>query len=1009
MEALKLNAQWSSASFSQGDGENDWKEYQTVVTYAPFEANRASKDYAVFNSPVDALVVKKADGTYASIQPVTPYTGAIYYDPTAMVYASKSLSVLAQTGSTSNGLKFSSDGTKVYTANASTIYQYTVSTPWDISTGTYATKSLVTSGKGTILSLWFSTDGTKLYVTGGNRIVYRYNLSTAWDLATATDSGTSYSTTTQITSGTASAVMFDRTGKIMYVHGINNTYQYGLTTAWDLTTASYSSKSLSVGTAVVDITISPDGKTVIWGRSTSIYYAYLRKAWDITTAKPIEVISTSSQDAGGVNGVEYSSDGSKVYILGTTNDTIYQYTVDGSPTFTNNLRYYSRFVSASVVDPTGVFISENGDYLFHVTNTASTDYIAQYNLSVPFDITTATYQTVISSINTYDANPSDIHVSSDGRWIFWTGQSSSPIQIHYMTTPWTITTATRVGTYTVPGVSCRGLTFSYDGLMLYVTSFSTIRQYSLSSAWDVSSAVFVGSYSLGFTPYTLSISPSGEYIFAMGASATLYRIKMATPYLISSASSVDSKSLSSQDSTMEGVAYGANGIIYTAGRTNDRIHEFDTGGIPPTPFAYQVGTASNPIAVFAPPPHTLVDFKESTSALIVSPTEFVKVSATSNSITVDFDNSVDPLVAASDMVKINSGTLVGSNWGDTGNSFITTSQEGNPLGVNVKSDGTKFWIIGNNSDQVREYTMSTPGNSSTATHTASYNGSATYGTDPRDINFSADGTKMYILGGTSGGTIYQFTLSTPWDITTATSASLNYSASGPSGPYSFDLSADGTKLYIMSNGDDYLYHYNLSTAWNISTAGAPGGANYYYIGGTDANPAGLRISSDGTTIYWIGQTSNTMYKIVLTTPYYLNNSAGVISGVRALPTSPVYWNFDFCTKYNRVYIVDGTNDRVIEYSTGVVYTTDTVTSVSVSGGDTVIGLAGTYSNIETIVLNPKAVNQQFVGFTESGANLIAESNKNILIDPKRHVKIGISANDYRDSISNVSINLWKES
>jgi hypothetical protein len=80
-------------------------------------------------------------------------------------YASKSLSVNAQEPA-ARDIAFSADGTKVYVVGSSTdtIYQYTLSTAWDVSTGSYATKSLSVAAQSTTPSgLAFSSDGTKAY------------------------------------------------------------------------------------------------------------------------------------------------------------------------------------------------------------------------------------------------------------------------------------------------------------------------------------------------------------------------------------------------------------------------------------------------------------------------------------------------------------------------------------------------------------------------------------------------------------------------------------------------------------------------------------------------------------------------------------------------------------------------------------------------------------------------------------------------------------------------------
>ena len=211
------------------------------------------------------------------------------WDVSTGSYASKSLSVASQS-TNPHGLTFSSDGTKAYVLEngSDTIYQYTLSTAWDVSTGSYASKSLSVNSQSTNPSgLAFSSDGTKAYVleSGVSDTIYQYTLSTAWDVSTGSYASKSLSVNSQ--EGNPNAIAFSSDGTKAYAVGSTNDtiYQYTLSTAWDVSTGSYASKSLSV----------------------------------------------ASQEATPL-GLAFSSDGSKAYIVGSTNDTIYQYTLSNTPT-----------------------------------------------------------------------------------------------------------------------------------------------------------------------------------------------------------------------------------------------------------------------------------------------------------------------------------------------------------------------------------------------------------------------------------------------------------------------------------------------------------------------------------------------------------------------------------------------------------------------------------------------------------------------------------------------------
>ena len=80
---------------------------------------------------------------------------------------------------------------------------------------------------------------------------------------------------------------------------------------------------------------------------------------------------------------------------------------------------------------------------------------------------------------------------------------------------------------------------------------------------------------------------------------------------------------------------------------------------------------------------------------------------------------------------------------------------------------------------------------------------------PRGVEFSADGTKMYIMGGASKS-IYQYTLSTAWAVNTASYDSVSFIVSSQdSAPRNVMFNSDGTKMYILGYQNETVYQYSL--------------------------------------------------------------------------------------------------------------------------------------------------------------------------------------------------------
>ncbi len=322
------------------------------------------KDYALVHNPLGS---NAGDTTY--------------YDVSAASYDSKSVSVNSQDGSML-AIAFKSDGTKMYAGGATgqVVFQYSLSTAWDVSTATYDSVSFDTSTQtGVLRGMDFSSDGTKMYVVGDTSdSVYQYTLSTAWDLSTASYASKSFSFTTQNTA--PFGVAFKTDGTKMYMVGDTtpeSVFQYSLSTAWDVSTASYDSKSKAVNTEVVratEIRFSSDGTKMLLlgGASTAdaVFSYTLSTAWDVSTASYDSVSADLSSQDTNIWSLYLKSDGTKMYVAGVTGgSTVYQYSIQGTDPYAatidiENGNYHS-------------ITSSTGGISFTLSNPVATDDVTK--------------------------------------------------------------------------------------------------------------------------------------------------------------------------------------------------------------------------------------------------------------------------------------------------------------------------------------------------------------------------------------------------------------------------------------------------------------------------------------------------------------------------------------------------------------------------------------------------------------------------------------------------------
>lgn len=179
--------------------------------------------------------------------------------------------------------------------------------------------------------------------------------------------------------------------------------------------------------------------------------------------------------------------------------------------------------------------------------------------------------------------------------------------------------------------------------------------------------------------------------------------------------------------------------------------------------------------------------------------------------------------------------------------FSVSSQESNPTDVSFNPDGTKMYVSGDTGNDVNEYSLSTAWNISTASYTQNFSVSSQE-TSPQGIVFNPDGTKMYIIG-TSGDDVNEYTLSTGFDVSTASYAQ-NFSVSSQdTSPQSVFFSPDGTKMYVLGFSGDDVNEYTLSTGFDVSTASY---SQNFSVSAQETSPKGLFFKTDGTEMYVLG-------------------------------------------------------------------------------------------------------------------------------------------------------------
>jgi hypothetical protein len=236
----------------------------------------------------------------------------------------------------------------------------------------------------------------------------------------------------------------------------------------------------------------------------------------------------------------------------------------------------------------------------------------------------------------------------------------------------------------------------------------------------------------------------------------------------------------------------------------------------------------------------------------------------------------------------------------TGSSPFTSMSQ-----VSMNNDGTMLYVDTLN-DNIIQYSLSTPFNMTTTSlvhnETPNYDNSYSKG-----LFIRRDGLMLWSMSGstTTSVRIYEHTFGTAWDLTTMSAGVIrnlpNPTANFPSGCF---FSPDGTNFYHhFRQSNSNTRWYTLSTPWDLTTASLAG---EYASGVEDGQHV---FSNDGTRM--ITRPSNLgLRQYVMTTPWDITT----ITGIESTISRP--WNMSgmYMDEYNSKFIVMNSGDVVTEWT-----------------------------------------------------------------------------------------------
>ena len=297
-----------------------------------------------------------------------------------------------------------------------------------------------------------------------------------------------------------------------------------------------------------------------------------------------------------------------------------------------------------------------------------------------------------------------------------------------------------------------------------------------------------------------------------------------------------------------------------------------------------------------------------------------------------------------------------------------SSQDADVTEVFFKPDGTSMYVVGNNSDRIYQYTLSIPWNITTASNVGAAN-LAAQDTNVQGLYIKDDGTKMFTVGVTTD-TVYEYRLATPWMVNTASNVSAKTIGSEESSARAIEFSRDGLNMYIVGTLSDTIYQYTLSTPWQVDTAIYA--SKSLSVVTKDNFPTALRFKPDGSTLYVIGQQNDSLNEYVLSTNWDIS-TATASNSILLNTTNPTGLYF----KYNgtSLYISDSSTDLIRQYDFNTSGIIPIDSNVYIVSGNIIY-----YNNVAYIATNANVTSESVFDFTrfnkiDSGNILLSAADR----------------------------------
>jgi len=580
------------------------------------------------------------------------------------------------------GMALNNDGSKLYVIGAfgDAIYEYTLSTAFDVSTGTFNDLFNVSAQETDPSGMAFNNDGTKVYVIGlVGQDINEYNLSTPFDVSTGVFNDL-FDVSAQET--VLRAMAFNNDGTKLYVIGTtgDDVNEYNLSTPFDVSTGVFNDlfDVSAQDTSPRGMAFNNDGTKlyVIGADSDNVNEYNLSTAFDVSTGAFNDLFSIGTQETA-PQGMAFNNDGTKLYVIGSTGDDINEYDIGSVQTGTtvqsNNLTILALSIDSVILNATSAnnFSSDNLTANPQNTTPANAGILYEWfkdGLSGFTILGNATSNNILFSSFT----------SVGETWFV----NATP---KVLTNNYDVSLGTVNDLFDVSGQESAptGMAFNNDGTKIYVIGEAgqDINEYNLSTAFDVSTGVFNDLFDVSSqdtSPLGMAFNNDGSKLYVIGATGQdINEYNLPTAFDVSTGVFNDLFDVSGQETIPVGMAFNNDGTkLYVVGETGQDINEYNL----PTAFDVSTGTFVDTFSVSG---------QETTPTGMAFNNDGSKLYVVGNT--------------GQDINEYNLSTAFDVSTGVFNDLFSVSGQEATPQGMAFNNDGSKLYVIGTTGDDINEY------------------------------------------------------------------------------------------------------------------------------------------------------------------------------------------------------------------------------------------------------------------------------------------------------------------